>query len=196
VVSPERVVGAFPVPGPMRSDAAVIAASLREPAEFAVIFDRHWLALHAFCTSRAGPTGEEIAAESFRHAFDRRRQYDVTFADARPWLFGIAANLTRDHFRKSERGRRATARVASRDASDFTDQAIGRIEAEQLGPRLTAALEALPAADRDALLLLAWAGLTYDEIGHALEIPIGTVRSRIHRARARVQAHLNREDER
>ena len=152
--------------------------------------------MHAFATSRAGSVGEEIAAESFRLAFDRRRQYDLTYSDSRPWLFGIASNLIRDHFRKAERGRRATARAAIVDTSDFADQTLGRIEAEQLGPQLAAALAALPAADRDALLLLAWADLNYEEIGRALAIPIGTVRSRIHRARARVQAHLNREDER
>jgi RNA polymerase sigma factor (sigma-70 family) len=178
----------------MANDAVAIAASLSDPGEFAVVFDRHWEALHAFCRSRAGTAGEDIAAESFRVAFDRRRRYDLTYADARPWLYGIASNLVRDHFRKAERGARAGRRSLTEDFYDRVDETLGRVEAESLGPRLAAALEALPPADRDALLLLAWAGLTYDEIARALAIPIGTVRSRIHRARARVQAHLTRED--
>lgn len=116
-------------------------------------------------------------------------RYDRRHDDARPWLFGIATNLLRTHFRTAARRR---GRVDRRDAivHDFTDELLGRVEAEQLGPQLAAALRALPAADRDALLLLAWADLGYRDIARALDVPVGTVRSRIHRARARVQTHL------
>jgi RNA polymerase sigma-70 factor (ECF subfamily) len=182
------------------TDAMLIRRSWIEPATFAAIFDRHWPAIHAYCTSRAGAVGEDLAAEVFRVAFDDRRRFDVRHADARPWLYGIATNLIRNHFRRAERAGRATVRAGRADArreADPIDDALGRVEAERLGPRLAAAMHALPAADRDALLLLAWAELTYEQIGLALDIPIGTVRSRIHRARTRVQAHLTTtEDER
>jgi DNA-directed RNA polymerase specialized sigma24 family protein len=148
-------------------DARVIVRALSDPPAFAAIFDRHWPWVHAFCVRRAGPAGEDLAAEAFRVAFDRRRP---------------------------ERGRRAELRTASAGAEEPADDALGRVEAQRLGPRLTAALAELPAADRDALLLLAWAGLGYEEIARALDVPIGTVRSRIHRARRRVRAHLGGEE--
>ncbi len=61
-------------------------------------------------------------------------------------------------------------------------QPLEQLEAQQLGPRLSGALSALGEIDREALLLLAWAELDYKEIARALDVPIGTVRSRIHRA--------------
>ena len=69
-------------PGP--TDAAIVARSLREPSAFAVIFDRHWPALHAYCTSRAGAAGEDLAAETFRIAFDDRDRFDGRTTSVRP----------------------------------------------------------------------------------------------------------------
>jgi RNA polymerase sigma-70 factor (ECF subfamily) len=178
------------------TDAAVIARSRRDPRAFAEIFDRHWPAIRAFSTSRAGAAGEDIAAEAFRIAFDERRRFDAAVADARPWLYGIATNLLRRHFRSAERERRATGRLLGRREDDVAEDVLGRVEAEQLGPQLAVALAALPAGDRDALLLLAWARLDYEQISLALDIPVGTVRSRIHRARTRVRAHLSEGDAR
>jgi RNA polymerase sigma factor (sigma-70 family) len=178
------------------SDAAVVARSLRDPGAFATIFDRYWPRLHTFCRARAGAAGEDIAAETFRIAFDDRRRFDERSGGMRPWLFGIATNLLRHHFRSVERGRRATLRSRSSEIDVSADEALGRIEADSLGPALAAALATLSAADRDTLLLLAWGGLGYDEIALATATPVGTVRTRIHRARTRVRAHLNREDDR
>jgi len=156
------------------------------------VFDRHWPRIHAFCTARAGAAGEDVAAECFRVAFARRGAYDAAFRDARPWLYGIATNLLREHFRGAARGSRAWARALSLAARESSAEGgpLARLEAQMLGPELTGALGALPAADRDALLLRAWAELDYDEIARALGIPIGTVRSRLNRARRRVRAHI------
>ena len=66
-----------------------------------------------------------------------------------------------------------------------------RIDAAALGARLADSLAKIPSRDRDALLLFAWADLSYEQVGHALEIPIGTVRSRISRARARLREALD-----
>ena len=175
----------------IETDAAVIARSRRDPSAFAEVFDRHWPAIRAFAVSRAGAAGEDVAAEVFRIAFDRRRSFDASCDDARPWLYGIATNVLRRHFRTSERERRASGRVLPDGAGESADDILGRLEAEQLGPQLASALSALPAGDREALLLLAWARLDYAGIALALDVPIGTVRSRIHRARTRVRAHLN-----
>ena len=168
------------------ADASLIARSLREPAAFAAVFDRHWPGIFRYCASRAPAAGEDLAAETFRVAFDERRRYDSRFPDARPWLYGIATNLLRRWFREAARG----APAAPVHEWDFTDDALGRVEARALGPALATALRSVAAADRDALLLHAWADLTYTEIAHATGVPVGTVRSRIHRARTRLRAQL------
>ncbi len=178
------------------TDATLIARSVKQPRVFGRVFDRHWPAIHAFCTSRAGAVGEDLAAEAFRIAFDERRRFDSAYGDARPWLFGIATNLLRRHFRTAERGRRAEAATAVADVDHLADDALGRIEAERLAPELAAALASIPAADRDALLLVAWAGLSYEQVAVAMDVPVGTVRSRLNRARTRVRAHLIKEEAR
>jgi RNA polymerase sigma factor (sigma-70 family) len=176
------------------TDAELIASSHRDPNAFTQLFERHWEAVFRFCQSRAGAVGEDIAAETFRVAFDRRRRYDAAYGDARPWLFGIATNLLRDHFRTARREERKLIRSAVMEAPAQSDAELNELERQLLGPELAAALEGLPSADRDALLLLAWADLDYQQIALALDVPLGTVRSRIHRARQRVRDHLETGD--
>jgi RNA polymerase sigma-70 factor, ECF subfamily len=176
---------------PIDSDAAVIERSLRCPQAFGQLFDRHWGAVHRYCRSRAGSDGEGLAAETFRLAFDRRATYDIERADARPWLLGLATNLIRNHLRRRSRGARAVGRLDASPTADHADAAIDRAEAALLGPALTAALDGIRSDDRDALLLIAWSDLSYDEAAEALDIPVGTVRSRISRARLRLRTRLS-----
>jgi len=173
-----------------RSDASIIARSRHDPHAFEELFDRYWPALHAFCCARAGEAGEDVAAETFRVAFDKRRRYDPSYDDARPWLYGIAVKLLQHHFR--DRRRRdavmlRSAQVAHRPAEQG---AAGDLERQLLGPQLAAALAGLTPDEREALLLWAWGDLQYAEIARALDVPLGTVRSRLHRARRRVRDHL------
>ncbi len=189
-IDPQAVLNVPAAPVLTPTDAALIGRSLQEPERFAVIFDRHWPSLHAYCTSRAGASGEDIAAEAFRLAFDHRARYDRRLDDARPWLYGIATNLLRQHFRSTQRGETAGRRALSLAELNTVEQPLQQLESQALGPRLAQALERLPALDREALLLLAWGEFDYREIARALDIPVGTVRSRIHRARARVRAHI------
>jgi len=172
------------------SDAVLIERSLRDAQAFGAVFDRHWAPIHAYCTSRAAAAGEDIAAEVFRLAFDRRGRYDQRLQDARPWLYGIATNLLRHHFRSSRRGDRAGRRALAMAELETVVQPLEQLEAQLLGPRLAEALGSLSEVDREALLLLAWGELDYHEIARALDIPVGTVRSRLHRARNRVRAHI------
>jgi RNA polymerase sigma factor (sigma-70 family) len=161
------------------TDAQAIDASLADPEVFAVLFDRHFDAIHGYAQRRVGPDlADEIAAETFTRAFDRRRRYDTAREDARPWLLGIAANLLRRHWRSERRRLDAYARSGRRDGSELS----GPLAAE-----LAAAVKALPRREREALLLLAWADLSYDGIAVALDIPVGTVRSRISRARRKLR---------
>jgi RNA polymerase sigma factor (sigma-70 family) len=185
-----------PDPGPAGppgapTDAEIIASSLQDPDRFTEIFERHWADLLRFCAGRAGSAGEDVAAEAFRTAFDGRRRYDPRYRNARPWLFGIATNLIREHFRAAQREADKHSRSAALISAGERDVELGGLERQLLGPELATALGQIPAADRDALLLLAWADLDYTQIAHALGVPLGTVRSRIHRARQRLRTHLN-----
>lgn len=165
------------------TDAALIERSLREPREFAAIFDRHFDAVFGYAARRLGPgLGEEIAAETFTRAFDRRSSYDSSRVDSRPWLFGIAANLMRRHWRTERRRLTALGRLESNGLEETA--AEGRAD-------LIAALNSLPASEREALLLFALADLSYDEIAGALGLPIGNVRSRLSRARNRIRKRLD-----
>ncbi len=162
------------------TDAQAIDASLLEPERFALLFDRHFDAIHGYAQRRVGPDlADEIAAETFTRAFDQRKRYDASREDARPWLLGISANLLRRHWR-SERRRLDAYGRSSETASG------GEIPAP-LAAELAAALRSLPRREREPLLLFAWADLSYDDIALALGVPVGTVRSRISRARARLR---------
>jgi RNA polymerase sigma factor (sigma-70 family) len=176
------------------TDAAIIVASQRDPALFAQIFDRHWTRVHRYCVSRAGAAGEDIAAETFRVALDSRRRFDSSRADAGPWLFGIATNLLRHRLRSETRRTRAFARLHLHDEADVADGALDRIEAEALGPQVAAALAQLSPKYRDALLLHVWGDLSYEQVAEATHVSVGTVRSRIHRARSYVRAALQPEE--
>ena len=176
------------------SDAELISGSLRDPTLFAGVFDRHYPAIAGFLRRRVERSlADELAAETFLRAFDGRARYDVTRADARPWLFGIAANLLGRHRRVEERRLRAFARAAGSVEERALDDVDARLDAVAASPVLAAALAALGAGDRGVLLLYAWADLSYEEISAALEIPVGTVRSRLHRARELVRKRLERD---
>jgi RNA polymerase sigma factor (sigma-70 family) len=172
-------------------DSDAISASTATPADFAAIFDRHFDAVHAYLQRRIGrDLADELAAETFLIAFDSRARYDVSRPDARPWLFGIATNLLHRHHRHELRELRAYARSASDPILDAFDGIEARIDASSVRRQLVDALTQIPPEERDALLLLAWADFSYTEIGQALEIPTGTVRSRLSRARSRISAAL------
>jgi RNA polymerase sigma-70 factor (ECF subfamily) len=174
-----------------RSDGEIIAASVSDAALFAVVFDRHFARVHRYLVRRVGaPLADELAAETFVAAFRARRKFDLVVLDARPWLFGIAANLARRHWRAERRRLRAYARTGVDPVGDELADAEHRIDAAAAGPRLAAALASLSRADREVLLLFAWADLTYEEIATAVAIPVGTVRSRLWRARRRMREAL------
>jgi RNA polymerase sigma-70 factor (ECF subfamily) len=171
-------------------DAAVIVASLDAPLGFGVICDLHAAGLHRYLGRRLGPDdADSMVGEVFRIAFEKRSSYDPSRASARPWLYGIATNLLAKHRRREARRIQATARLAARDraAGDFTERADDSIDAAERWARVAAAVTALPEGERDALLLWVWEGLAYDEIADALAIPVGTVRSRLNRARGRLR---------
>ena len=104
---------------------------------------------------------------------------------------GLGANLLSKHRRAEARWLRASARMApGRDAADGRAGAAA-LDARLLFPRVADAIESLPDDEREALLLFAWEALSYQSMAEALELPIGTVRSRLNRARAHLRELLN-----
>jgi len=180
------------------ADVRALLASRDDPHAFTAVFDAHFAGLHGYLRRRLGdPLAEELAAETLTRAFDVRHRFDPDRAGVRTWLHGIAARLVADHARSEARRLRAYAREAGRSAPGAPEAAaaIARADAAAAGPALARALAGLRAEEREVLLLFAWAELGYDEIATALGIAPGTVRSRLHRARAAVRQALDEEEE-
>jgi RNA polymerase sigma factor (sigma-70 family) len=167
------------------TDAEAIARSLRQPAAFEHVFERHFAALFRYLRRRVGPqAAEDLVAETFARAFAGRDGYDHAWPDARPWLLGIATNVLRRHWHDSERA--GIAAPSSGSAPDESAASDGRLDAAAALTERAAALRSLPAEQREVLLLVAVAELTYEETAQALGIAVGTVRSRLSRARAQL----------
>ena len=172
-------------------DNAAIAASIATPAEFALVFHRHFDLVHGYIRKRVGGSlADDLASQTFLVAFDCRAKYDQARPSARPWLLGIATNLIHGKRRQERRQLRAYGRAGAETNGDSLEGIEARADAERLRPQLAAVLAALPKDEVDPLLLFAWAELSYEEIAEALGLPIGTVKSRLSRARRRVREQL------
>jgi RNA polymerase sigma-70 factor, ECF subfamily len=178
------------------TDAAVIRRSRLEPELFAVLFDRHASLIHRYVNYRVGrETADDAVGETFLAAFSKRGQYDLAYPDARPWLYGIATNIIGQHRREEIRQYRIRQAVLpDLDLPDVAERAAVDVTARAARGVLVAALVGLSPGDRDVLILIAWEELTYPEVARALGIPVGTVRSRLHRARATIRAALEAAD--
>jgi RNA polymerase sigma factor (sigma-70 family) len=178
--------------GPRVTDATVVERSLGDPDAFATLFDRHADAIHRYAARRLGTeAADDVTAETFTVAFQRRDRYDFAYRDATPWLYGIATNLIRSHRRAEARRWRALARQTPALAAEpEADRVAARVSAQAIRPQMLRALAGLPARQRDVLLLYAWAELGQPEIAAALSIAPGTVKSRLHRACTRIRHSL------
>jgi RNA polymerase sigma factor (sigma-70 family) len=175
------------------SDAELIRQSLGNPAMFATIFERHSASVHRYLTVRVGPgPAEDLVGETFTTAFRSRSSFDLNRSDARPWLFGIATNVARHHWRdevrRAERDQRSGgARVAEADVSEVaTDTVLFHSQRKEISQ----ALSQINGSFLEVLLLVAGPGFSYDEVAEALDIPVGTVRSRLARARRQLRELL------
>lgn len=178
-------------------DATVIERSWREPERFAVLFDRHAPLIHRYINRRIGrQAADDLVAETFLAAFRKRRGYDLGHRDARPWLYGMATNLVAQHRREELRQFRIRqAALPALDVPGPDEQVTADVTAGAMRGLLTGALAGLAPGERDVLLLIAWEQLSYDETAHALDVPVGTVRSRLSRARAKLRDALGAVDE-
>lgn len=180
----------------MPDDVEILRASISDPTAFEEVFRRHFPALLGYARKRVGhDVGEEIAARAMVIAFERRTKFDPKHPSARPWLFGIASNLIRHHIRDERVHLDALGKLPiDPDLGDLVD--AERLDAELERPLLADALMMLAEHDRETFLLFVLEDLSYEDIAAAVGVPIGTVRSRIHRARTQLREHISRERER
>jgi RNA polymerase sigma-70 factor (ECF subfamily) len=174
----------------IQSDSDVIAASLGDPGAFGAIFERHYAAVHGYLQRRLDDSrADEIASQTFLVAFDSRSRFDRSRSDSRPWLLGIATNLAHNHRRHEIVELRAIAAMTPERGAAI-DGVEARVDAERMRGLLAQALADLPSEEADVLCLLVWAELGQGEIAEALAIPLGTVKSRLSRARGRLRSAL------
>ncbi|MEV0313626.1 RNA polymerase sigma factor [Nonomuraea fuscirosea] len=181
------------VAAPSQDDAVVIERSWDEPERFGAVFDAHYAEIHRYVSRRLGPqAGDDVSAETFALAFRRRRHYDVSRRSARPWLYGIATNLINRHRRDEVRLLRAVDRLRpeANPAQGHEDEVAAKVSAQAVKGVLARAVAALPADQRDVVLLVALSGLSYEEVAQALGVPFGTVSSRLNRARKKLRKAL------
>ncbi|MFJ5955878.1 RNA polymerase sigma factor [Paenarthrobacter sp. NPDC092416] len=177
------------------TDSEIIRRSRDSPAVFGELYDRHATAIYRYAARRAGDfAAEDVTAETFLVAWEHLDSYDTSRDDARPWLFGIATNLLREHHRAEAKVLRTAAKSASREAiADDSDRIAAEVDAKIATGQIAQVLRDMAAIDRETLLLYAWADLTYEGIAQATGVPVGTVRSRLNRARQIIRAQFNLE---
>jgi RNA polymerase sigma factor (sigma-70 family) len=175
----------------MQPDDSVLWARSRagDADAFAALFERHAKAIYNYCFRRVGgwAVAEDLVSIVFLEAW-RRREKELRPDKVLPWLYGIAANVVRNRRRHERRYAAALRRVAAPPSEpDFSDDVQGRLDDERRMKQALAFLRLLPRRERDVVVLCGWLDVRYDDAAFALGIPVGTVRSRLSRARRRLR---------
>jgi RNA polymerase sigma factor (sigma-70 family) len=172
------------------TDGEIFRNSVREPQDFEEIFERHAASVWNYARRRVGSdAAEDVVADAFLIAFARRASFDPSYDSARPWLFGIATNVIRRRLRDERAYLTAMGRDFDPSTADPAEDVSG-LDAQRIRPVLTAALMSLSSDDRETFMLVAVGELTYGETAAALGIPVGTVRSRMHRVRTLLRERI------
>jgi RNA polymerase sigma factor (sigma-70 family) len=160
-----------------------------EAAAFGELFDRHAKAVYNHLFRRTGDwsLAEELTSVVFLEAWRRRSAVRIEHESVLPWLLGVATNVLRNSWRSRRRHRAALERLPREAAAGFADDADARLDDEARMKEILGRLRALPRCQAEVLALCVWAGLTYEEAAVALDVPLGTVRSRLSRAKARLR---------
>ncbi len=172
------------------SDRDLLLGARKGRAEaFGIIFERYARDVYNYCFRRTADwvAAEDLTSAVFLEAW-RRRDTELLGDSALPWLLGVATNLLRNHHRSLRRHRAALARVPPPEPyPDHAEDLASRLDDERRMRSILKAVSQLPLHDQEILSLVAWGGLSYEEAAEALGHPVGTVRSRLSRARARLR---------
>lgn len=164
-----------------------------EAARFRDLFDRHAPAVFNFCARRTADLSlaDDLTSIVFLEAWKHRDRTELDDMDnPLPWLLGVANNVVRNDLRARIRYRAALRRLPDfPSVASGEDQAVARADAERAFSAALSALRSLAKTEQDVVVMVLWSGLTYEEAASALGIPAGTVRSRLSRARARLQSN-------
>ena len=162
---------------------------LGDPEAFGLLFERHADVIYNYCFRRIGDwaTAEDLLSIVFLEAW-RRRGKELPPDKVLPWLYGIATNVVRNQRRSRRRFAAALLRMPKPRAEEATAAgADERLDDERQLKQVRTLLSQLPQREQEVFVLCAWFDLTYEDAAAALSIPIGTVRSRLSRARARLR---------
>ncbi|WAZ23332.1 RNA polymerase sigma factor [Streptomyces cinnabarinus] len=142
---------------------------------------------HAYRLTGDWAVAEDVVSLTFLDAWRLRERLDEEGGSLRPWLLGIATNVTRNTRRAARRHAAAVARLPREEpVRDFADEVAGRLDDEAQLAVVRTALARLRRAEREVLALCVWSGLDYTAAAEALGVPVGTVRSRLSRARKKL----------
>jgi RNA polymerase sigma factor (sigma-70 family) len=162
-----------------------------ERALFGALFDECAVGIYNYCFRRVGQwsVAEDLMSAVFLEAWRRRDEIELPCKELRPWLYGVANNLIRNLRRSLRRHQAALERLAALDAEfgNFADQVAARVDDEQRLGTVLNLIRRLPLRDQEILGTCSWSGLSYEEAALALRLPVGTVRSRLSRARRRLR---------
>lgn len=154
-----------------------------------MLFERHVRTIYNYCFRRVGnwAAAEDLVSIVFLEAW-RRLDKRLPGGKELPWLFGIATNVVRNR-RRAERRYAAALRRIPKPASEpsFADDTDQRVDDQELTDRALVLLAQLPRREHEVFVLCIWSELSYEDAAAALRIPVGTVRSRLSRARARLR---------
>lgn len=177
--------------GVRADDVSLLHASADAPERFAELFDRHHRRIWRYLARLGGPEcADDLASEVFVTAFRRRSSFDPARGSVTSWLYGIATNLARTRARSRARGRRAMERLQTQPMTGggFEEGVVAR----DALVRAVDALQLLSLDHREVLVLYVWEELDYAAIAQILDVEIGTVRSRLSRARGHLRELLAR----
>ncbi|MFF3404417.1 RNA polymerase sigma factor [Streptomyces sp. NPDC002659] len=161
-----------------------------DPDSFGSLFDDYARAVYNYAFRLTGDwsAAEDVVAMTFLEAWRLRGTVDSDGGSLRPWLLGIATNTARNTRRAARRHEAAVSRLPRDEVvPDFAEELVGRIDDAGQVAALQAALSRLRRAEREVVALCVWSGLDYAAAAQALGIPVGTVRSRLSRARKKLR---------
>jgi len=166
-------------------------AAAHDGAAFGELFERHSSAVYNHCFRRTGSwsTAEDLTSVVFLEAWRRRKEVQLYGDSVLPWLLAVANNATRNSNRSTRRHRRLLAKlVGASPSSRFDNDADQRIDDERAMTSILEKLSTLRIEEREILALCDWSNLSYAEAAAAIDVPIGTVRSRLSRAREHLRS--------
>jgi RNA polymerase sigma-70 factor (ECF subfamily) len=182
------------VPGEHVADQQTLQRIARgEDEAFVDLYDRHVRSIYSLALRivRDHAEAEEVVQDVFSQAWRQAQRFDAARGNVSAWLLTLTKSRAIDRLR----GRRSRAWEASdhRDAADVLDTGLGpdaqAASAEQIG-RVRASLRSIPLAERIVLELAYFEGHTHSEIAAQLELPLGTVKTRIRQGLLRLRAAM------